>query len=435
MVHDPLDFERKTMRIQFVHPAIVRGNNPGGSPKAELCRVESEFEIPEYTFDDAPVALVASGQSRPSDYYHLHDGKLYMPFPVGHDYGPFSAEGPLSYGLHNGNSHHIHFDPFFETVNWAAARIEDDSGLAIKVDVRRQLLKRETKIGMREVTKACLNAPMLRKWSWLSPHADQDIDHWRSIAAEKIGNIVMINGVPCVRAFEPCYSLTTAYGAPQIQVSSKRVFAKQVHVVDRDADGLETLGNGSRQRHTHYFAASDYEGAEAFAKAIGWRLLPDQKPRILIRNEATVTDDFDTLETVRHAHLLLATMKCQQNKYHVNSYLREDPNGLVGTMLTELTAREQALKGAVLSWQDQKRDVDGIRAELVAMTEHALACVLECSLRRKRQGSFFETFLHVPPENRDAAAWSINSQLEQFVIRADQAEVSLEIPMTRSLGR
>lgn len=424
------------MRIKFTHPTIVRGHDRDGSPKAELCRVESEFEIPEYTLDEAPVALIAPGKSRFSDYYHLHDGKLYMAFPVGDDYGAFSAEGPLSYGLHNGNAHHIHFEPFFETVHRAAARMEDDSGLAIKVDVRRQLLKREAKIRMHEVTKACLNAPMLRKWSWLSPNADQDIEHWRSIAAEKIGNIVLIKGLPCLRAFEPCYSLTTAYGAPQIKVGSKRVFAKQVHVVERDADGLEILGNGSRQRHTHYFAASDFEGAEAFAKSIGWRLLPDQKPDIRIRNEAAVIDDFDSLETVRHAHLLLATMKCGQNQYHVNSYLREQPQTLVGPMLTELTARGQALKDAVLSWQDQKGDVDGIRAELVTMTEHALACARECSAQRKRQGvHFFNTFLSVPGETRDDASWDITSQLEQFVIRADQAEVSLDIPMTRSLGR
>jgi hypothetical protein len=420
------------MRVKFTHPAIVSGQNPDGSPKAELCRMESEFEVPEYSFDDAPVALVASGLSRPSDYFHLHDGKLYKAFPDGQDSGHFADGSPLSYGLHNGNSHHVHFEPFYETVSRSAARIEDESGYALQLNIKRELLKRETKINMREVTKACLNAPMLRKWNWLSPDVDHEITHWRSIAAEKISNIVLINGVPALRAFEPCYVLNETYGAPQIQVGSKRAYANQVHVVDKASDGLELLGEGSRQRHAHYFAASDYDGAEAFAKEIGWRLLPDQKPRINIRDEAAVTDDFDTLETVRHAHLLLEAVDSREAQYQIDSYTREGTD--VAPMLAQLKTGVRTLKGELLSWQNQKSDVNGVRRELVTQMEHALACARECSNQRARQGAGCDPLL-IAVSVRGSGRWVIDRQLEHFLVRADQAEVRLDIPMAIGFGR
>lgn len=420
------------MRVKFTHPAIASGRNPDGSPRAELCRVESEFEVPEYSFDDAPVALVASGLSRPSDYFHLYEGKLYKAFPDGQDGGHFDAGSRLSYGLHNGNSHHVHFEPFYETVSRAAARMEDESGYALRVNIKRELLKREQKANMREVTKACLNAPMLRKWNWLSPDADLEIEHWRSIAAEKMANVVLINGVPALRAFEPCYVLNETFGAPQIHVGSKHAYAKQVHVVDKANDGLEILGEGSRQRHAHYFAASDYAGAEAFAKTIGWRLIPDQKPSIRIVNEDAVHDDFDSLETIRHAHLLLATLESGQNQYHLQSYLREGTH--VGPVLSQLMDGARTLKDRVVSWQDRKDDVDGVRRELTPLMEHALTCQRECLLHRRRKGTSQEAFLAVPPISKNSAAWDLTRQLEHFIVRSDQAEVSLDIPMARGLG-
>jgi hypothetical protein len=306
--------------------------------------------------------------------------------------------------------------------------MEDESGLAITVDVRRELLKRESKIGMREVTKACLNAPMLRKWNWLSPDADQDVDHWRSIAAEKIGNVVLINGVPCLRAFEPCYALTTAYGAPQIQVASKRVFATQVHVADKKADGLEVLGEEATFYKSHYFAASDFEGAVAFADTIGWRLLPNQRPNIRIRDESAITDDFDILETVRHARLLLEAMDSRHFQYEVQNNAGKTTE--FATKLAQLVADAKVLKDEVLSWQTNRDDVTALRRELTKLAEHALDCS-DCG--RRRPGSSSPILLAV--HHRRGPAWEITGQLKEFIARADQAEVNLDIPMTRSLGR
>jgi hypothetical protein len=401
------------MRVKFTHPAIVSGKNPDGSPKAELCRVESEFEVPEYTWDEAPVAVVASGLSRPSDYFHRLDGKLYMACP-----GELN-DGHFSYQLHNGNSHHIHFEPFYQTVSSAVARMEADSDYALKVNIKRDLLKREAKMKMREITKACMTAPMLRKWSWLSPNADQEIDAWRTIAAEKIANIVMIKGVPAIRAFEPCYVLTANFGSPQIKIASKGIFARQVHVIEKHDDGLEMLGKDANQLRTHYFAASDYDGAKAFAASIGWHLGQSQSPGIHIRDEEAICDDFDVLETVRHARLLLTATDNiafqERTRANVGAAPTADPKVIA------LLAGAQSLKDEVISWQARKHDVDGVRAEVTALSELASDCdYIPIAVGRSKY---------------DALSSDLKGQLAQFSVRSDQAAISLDIPMSRSLKR
>ncbi|MBY3432863.1 hypothetical protein HFN89_01565 [Rhizobium laguerreae] len=407
------------MRVKFAHPVIVSGRNPDGSPKAELCRMESEFEVPEYTWDDAPVALVASGLSRPSEYFHIHGNKLYKAFPDGKADGHFAAGGQLFYSLHNGNARHVHFEPFYETVDREASRLEDDSGYALRVNVRRDLLKREAKARMREVTKACLNAPMLRKWNWLSPDADREIENWRSIAAEKIANIILVKGVPSLRAFEPCYVLNTTYGAPQIQIDSKHIYANQVHMVDKQDDGLEILGDDATQLGRHYFAASDYEGAVAFANTIGWRLVPSQKPDIRILKEDAVCDDFDVQETVRHARLLLTAIGTIEFQERTRKNSEVDTN--LDSKVADLLSGAKTLKDEVLSWQSRRDEVDGVRRELTRLAEQA-----------REYGSIP---IVVGRSKFDALSSGLKGQLGQFVLRSDQAEVSLDIPMARGFSR
>lgn len=419
--------ERLPMRVKFIHPVIVSGRKPDGSPRAELCRVESEFDVPEYSWDDAPVAMVATGLTSSSDYYHLHNGNLYIAFPDGKASGHFESGSALFYGLHNGSDRYVHFDPFHETVTVAAAKMEDEANLDLEVNVRRELLKRESKIGMREVTKACLNAPMLRNWSWLSSDVEQEVEHWRSVAAEKIGNVVMVRGVPCLRAFEPCYALNKTYGAPQIHAVSKRIYAKQVHKTDSTADGMEILGDGATFAWRHYFAASDFEGAVAFADVIGWKLLPEQKARINILNEAAVTDDFDTLETVRHAHLLLEATEQRHFGWELKNNAGQDTE--FAAKLADFVADKPKLKDAVISWQNNKEDVDGLRRELASQTERALDCAESA---RRRPGSCSPILFAV--SQRQGPGWEITGQLEQFLVRSDQADISLDIPLARGPG-
>ncbi|MCV9964124.1 hypothetical protein OIU34_19770 [Pararhizobium sp. BT-229] len=406
------------MRVKFIHPAIVSGKNPDGSPRAELCRVESDFEIPEYTWEEAPVALTASHPSLPSDYFHRVGGKLFKALPDGLESGHFEAANLLSYSLHNGNKRHIQFEPFHETVSRAAAHMEDDSGYALRVNVTRDLLKREAKAKMREVTKACLTAPMLRKWGWLSPDADAEIEAWRAIAAEKIANVVMIKGVPAVRAFEPCYVLTTRFGAPQIQVASKHVYARQVHVTDREDDGLEALGDDAAHLRTHYFAASDYDGAVAFARSINWSLGPSERPRIRILDEDAVSDDLDVLETVRHARILLSTTDNiafhERTRANAGAITDTDPK------IEGLLAGARSLKNEIISWQDRKHDVDDVRRELTSLAELAR----ECNYITIAVGRSW----------LDALSPDLKGQLGQFLVRSDQSAISLDIPMSRSYG-
>ena len=127
------------MHVKFTHPVIVGGTNDDGSPRHELCRMESEFEIPEYSREEAPVAIKASKLSWPSKSFHSVDGKLYHSWPDGGYGGRFDVGAKLPYMLHNGHSEYIHFEPFHLTVNHAAHDLERDSDYAARVDYARSL--------------------------------------------------------------------------------------------------------------------------------------------------------------------------------------------------------------------------------------------------------------------------------------------------------
>lgn len=405
------------MHVKFTHPVIVGGTDGGGNPRFELCRMESEFEVPEYTREEAPFAIVTSGVGKPSEYVHTLDGKFYKASPDGRNGGRFDEGGLLSYYLHNGNSDHVQFEPFHQTVNYAKHDLERDGGY--QVNVRRELLKKEQKAGMREVAKACMKAPMLRKWSWLSADVDEQIAKWREIAAEKIANIVIIDGVPSIRCFEPGYVLTNKYGAAQIQVSTKHVYQYQVHRSEKLDNGLELLGPGAGEYGTHYFSATQYEDAVAFARLIGWELVPSTRPLIRVLDEQhIVSDDFHALETVRHARMLLSAadrITLQEDK-RAKAGEEPIPDPLAG----EFVAGSEALMHEVLAWQEQRDDVERVREKVATLGELAGRCQFT---------SIFHGRAKANPVSDE-----FKKQLEQFIARDDEAEVSLDIPLHRPMS-
>jgi hypothetical protein len=388
------------MRMKFIHPAILTGNYADGRPRAELCRVESEFEVPEYTWADAPVTFVTQ-ESGVSRYHHSVGDSLFKAIPGALQPSFLETTDGLSYILHNGQPTNVQFEAFYETVSRAAAKMEDDSGYALKVDVRRNPLNREVKRGMREVTKACLSAPMLRNWSWLSPAAEAEVEAWRAIAAEKIANLVMIRGVPALRSFEPCLVLTKRFGIAQVQAASKHVYARQVHISETDRDGMPMLGPDAFTLRNHYFAADDYDGAVAFAREIGWTdIRPGDSP-IRVRIADKVTDDYEDRETLRHAQMALAAAAKapKASVRHAASVLADEVRDI----------------------QKSGRDLSSVRREL-----STLSGLIEC-------------LEHIPALSR--ADGNINvtadlkAQLRQGIARSDRADVTLEIPMTAGFGR
>lgn len=400
------------MHVKFTHPVIVSGTNADGTPRHELCRMESDFKIPEYSRAEAPVAITASKPSWPSQYFHSVDGKLYKSWPDGGYGGRFDADAKLPYMLYNGHSDYIHFEPFHLTVNQAAHSIEYDSDYAAKVNVRRDLLKREQKAGLREVTKAFMKAPMLKKWSWLSPDADEQIAKWREIAAEKMANIIIVDGVPAIRCHEPCYVVTKKYGAPQIQVSSKQIYQYQVHKREKLGSGLDLLGPGAGEYLTHYFSATEYEDAVAFANAIGWKLLPGTAPSIRVFDESVVSGDFLALETVRHARMLLTAgeLFALQERHRVNGGQEPGSDPLAG----EFIAGANTLFQELLAWQEHRDDVEQVRARVASLSEF---------VGRSQFGPVVQGRSKLQPVSAD-----FRKQLEEFAVRDEQAEVRLDIP-------
>ncbi|MCZ7862453.1 hypothetical protein O9X98_13855 [Agrobacterium salinitolerans] len=400
------------MRMKYSHPVIVGGTNDDGSPRHELCRMDSEFEIPEYTKGEAPITIRTSKPGSRSRYIHSVDGKFYHSWLDG-DGGYFEVFGALYYLLLNGHSEHIHFEPFHQTVNHAAHDLEVNSGYAVRVNVRRELLKREQKTGMREVTKACLKAPILKSWRWLSPDADEQIARWREIAAEKMANIILVDGVPVIRCHEPSYVVTTNFGDPQIKVASKQVYQHHVDKREKLGSGLDVLGPTSGQYGNHYFSATQYEDAVAFATSIGWKLLPGTAPSIRVFDESVVTDDFLALETVRHARMLLTAG--EMFAFDVRSDGQEPTSD---PLAGEFIERADTLMRDLLAWQEHRDDVEQVRATVASFSEFV-------------GRSQFAPVAH-GRSKLPRVSIEFRKQLEEFTVRDEQAEVRLDIPAYRT---
>lgn len=408
------------MRIEFEHPAIVGGKGDDGASKHALVRIKSDIEIAELTEADAPVALVIQRDGMPSEYLRHIEGKLYKHIAYAFGVDDVIAPDSLLYRhLIAGSSTSFDFDPFWMTIKENAHEISLANNCLPVENLYRKRLLREAQAGYTEVGKACLTAPTLRKWRWLASDVDHQLELWREIAREKLANVVLVDGMPHVRCFEPCYVLTQkGRRSATVGQTSRRAFQREIHRHDHSNDGLELMWKGALELGSHYFSALDIEGMKAFAQELGWAVVSATPGHIKVLDESAVSTDFFDIETVRHARIL---MECGE---HIVRYLDDQAISRDDDSLRALENSYRLAIGnlhrEVISWQDKRDGVEALFEPISALESLILEWGPRDQNKTQRNPNDDEILEYV---NVDG----VKSQIAAYRLREEQATVHLDV--------
>ncbi|MBY3432864.1 hypothetical protein HFN89_01570 [Rhizobium laguerreae] len=352
------------MRVTIEHPAIVSGIwEPGGEERHDLVRIPTEFDIPEFSETDAPLAFEDDRSGR---VVRMLDGKLFRAWPdAGSLRETFSEGGSLRRAMFVGG---MDFAPLSSIALDSVRAFKNANPFAnVENTGRRDVSASDRRRGYDGPSLICLRTPLFRNWRWLSIDTDERIEKWRGIAREFMGNFAIISDRPYLRCFEPCYVLEKV-GASNAKVrqGTTRIYAKEVHRKWTYGRGLEIMGEDALLSGAHFFSATDHQGALALADQMGWQVSATD-PIIEVLNADAVQTDFLEMETARHAMMLLAAAQGDR-----------DSDPLV-----------RDLVDAVIDWQDDKAGYAAMASAFHALRETRLPDVSEETSRLKQQITAF----------------------------------------------
>lgn len=396
------------MEIEFEHPAIVSGKTATGEPRHDLVRVTSNIEIAEYTAEEAPVIF----------HYSDHSTDRSNPEVIRTVGGRYYRAHPDATGRHClATSMGIHtrlvagewrdFESIRYTVANAIAKIEDD-GARVNFPQKRPS-KFDYLFGVNKIGKACLVAPELRNWKWLSSETDHEVSLWRDIVSETLDNAIVVDGMLHMRCFEPRFHLGASFGKPFVEVSTGSLYQRQVHKREFRDDGLLLMGADAMDKpFSHYFSPTDADGPGPLATALEWK--PSRMKGYIDCMGETDIDDYFHLETVRHARMLLDFSI--KYVWYATWYTSD---GKVAERAESQAVSDQfgvaidRLRNALLSWQDDERQIHAVSMAVEPISELILAVA---PIPRGTQG----------PNPSD-----MQRRIAQFRLREELADVNIDI--------
>jgi hypothetical protein len=351
------------VRVTVEVPAVVSGTwDTSGDDRHDLVRVPTDFDIPEFSITDAPLAFEDRHRGH---RIRLIDGNLYRAWPTyGSARSEFEDESSLRKAMFVGG-----FD-FSSLSSIAHGHIRDfkkDNPISSVENSRRDPSPAERSKGYDGASIACLRAPLFRNWRWVAKDTAERIEGWREIAREFMGNFVIVDDCPYVRCFEPCYVLERVWNSTRatIRQATTHIYAREVHRRTIHPNGLAVMGDDALQSGTHFFSATDLQGALALADEMEWDVM-SLESAIELHNPDAAQTDFLEMETARHAMMLMSA--CDRD-------LNSDP-------MAELLR-------SMVQWQDDRAVYSAMASAFHAFRDSALSDVREETSWLKQQMSAF----------------------------------------------
>lgn len=395
------------MRFSFNHPAIVTGTWENGHVRRELVRVAADFEIAEYTSDEAPLTFEVYDhyQNETSLRVRTIGGRHYRRWTWDEPSCAFGSDAQLLRSLYNGKE--FDFSAIEELVDAEIRRLTTTPLFAGIENTQRKPFKRELEDGLNTLAVSCMKAPMLKNWQWLGPDTQGEVAEWRDRVAATLANVVMVNDIPHVRTFEPCYQVSHAASwgrsSQPIRVSADKAsfYAQEPDrtLVD-PRTGLESLGKGALMIGTHNFAATDFHDMRRFCVESGWGADSNPRHDIVVHDPSAIGIDYLEMETVRHARML----HDRAQGILRNAAERDGVKVWYGETLDtqSLLAQLEAVRGSLVVWQSERNGTDDLASPFEDLLEH----VLHLEDARPTQSSF-----------------GLSEQMASFKVREDMSPV------------
>ncbi len=397
------------MRFTFEHPAVVTGQWENGHVRRELVRVSADFEIAEYSSAEAPVTFTVRERSTESTKATIRTiaGGHYKKWLWDEPSGSFGSASVLRQSLYTGNN--LAFKAIRDLVYAEVSRVQKLGDYRGIEHTERKPLKREVQDGLDSLSVSCMKAPMLKNWQWLGPDAQGEVTAWRESVGAILARIILVDGVPYTRAFEPGYSVIHAdalgrrRGSGSISAATTAVYSEEPDRATFDPEtGFSNMRREALLLGTQFFAATDYSEAVRFCHESGWGDDCELKNEIIVHDEAAIGTDFLEMETVRHARILHdraeKMIKTLRHSDGVDFYC--DQPVASATMRSHM----EAMRTAILNWQIERNGTEGLTAPF----EDLLAQVL-----------------HWGEAQRTKVSFDLEDQMSAFRVREDMSPVTV----------
>jgi hypothetical protein len=363
------------MRLAFNHPAVVTGAWENGNVRRELVRVAAEFEIAEYSDAEAPVTFDVNDlwQDQGAKIRTV-GGRHYKRWRWDVPSAAFGAESQLFHSLYHGRQ--IDCSGIEQLVSMEVQRVKSIDKYRGIEHTGRKPLKREEEAGLSSLAVSCMKAPMLKNWQWLDHDTEAQVAEWRDKVSAVLANIAIVDGVPHVRAFEPCYRVSHApLGSSKrgvfVTVDNAGIYAREVDRIHVDPrTGFELLGKHALSIGSHSFGPTEFQDLRRFCQESGWG--SDERPQydIVTHDPDAVGVDYLEMETVRHARMLHDSARSMMQLV----VKRDDVDVFMGQEVDthRMLAQMEALRVAIVAWQAVRNGTDDLAVPFEDLLEHVL---------------------------------------------------------------
>jgi hypothetical protein len=393
------------MRFTFNHPAVVTGIWENGNVRRELIRVAADFEIAEYTDAEAPLTFDVQDRWRDQGVrLRTVGGRHYKRWQWDEPYAAFGPEAQLIQSLYHGKE--LDFSGIEEMLDAELRRVKAIDAYRGIENTERKPLKREVHTGLSPLAVSGMKAPILKNWQWLGPDTEPEVAAWRDRISAMLANIALVDGVPHVRTFEPCYQVshTPRAGSGRgviVSVENSRFYAKEVDRTRVDPrSGLEILGKNALMIGTHNFGPTEFQDLRRFCVESGWG--SDDNPRydIITHDPDAVGLNYLEMETVRHARIL----HDHAGRMLQNAVKRDDVDVYRGQQvdMRMVLAQLEALRVAIITWQSERNGTHRLAAPFEDLLAHVL---------------------HLEDSQFTKPSFDISDQMKSFNVREDMAPV------------
>lgn len=361
------------MRFRFEHPAVVTGKWENGHVRRELVRVSADFEIAEYSSAEAPRTFtVKDSHTGLHKTFRTVDNGHYKRWAWDEPAHSFGSDSQLLRSIYNGKE--LDFGAIGALVSGEIKRVQKITQYREIENTSRRPLKRELEGGLDTLEVSCIKAPILKNWQWLGPDVQQEVAEWRDRISAVLANIILVDGIPHMRTFEPCHRVrhaaTFSGRVGDVEADTSSVYAAEPDRTSFDPKtGLDNFGRNALMIGTHYFAATELHEAIRFAEESGWGV-GNRRHEIEVHEESAVSFDYFEMEAVRHARMLhdrggkmIASIRQEGG---IDTYCGRPVD-------TEtMRSRVEAMRTALVAWQSDRKGTDDLSAPFEALLEDVL---------------------------------------------------------------
>lgn len=398
------------MRFTFEHPAVVTGTRENGNVRRELVRASADFEIAEYSTAEAPLTFTVRERSTETTKATIRTvaNGHYKKWTWDEPSCCFGSDAVLMRSLYTGKN--LAFKAIRDLVYAEVARVEKLGDYRGIEHTERKPLKRELKDGLDSLSVSCMKAPILKNWQWLGPDVQAEVAAWRESVTAVLARIILVDGVPYTRSFEPCYSIMHGdvlvrrhRGPGSINAATTAVYSQEPDRISCDpATGLADMKREATLLGTQFFAATDLSEAVRFSQESGWGDDGELKNEIIVHDEAAISTDFLEMETVRHSRMLHdragKMVHALRHSDGVDFYCDQPVDA------ASMRSQIEAMRTALLSWQIERDGTDGLSTPFEDLLEHVL---------------------HWGDAQRTKTSFDLEDQMNAFKVREDMSPVTV----------